>query len=417
MEKLKQIKIEDYSYSLPESRIAKFPVEKRDESKLLFFKDNLIQSHLFNQLPELLQPNDLLVFNNARVIQARLEFFKETGARIEIFCLEPYLPLDYNLSFQVTESCQWKCLVGNLKKWKDEILVKEIEFKEKRFILKVTKGNQSFEDGSFLVDFSWQLKEKDSDVSLTFGDILELSGHMPLPPYLNRKEAEEDKTRYQTVYARVNGSVAAPTAGLHFTEYVFNSLKTKGVDRLNITLHVSAGTFRPVKSQTLEDHHMHEESFEVELVSMKQLMAQKGRRIAVGTTSVRTLESIYWIGVKLLLKEENPFSISQWEIYNTKIEITVEDALKCVLNYLKDNNLQRLKAKTSIMIVPGYRFRMVEGLITNFHQPQSTLLLLIAAFTGDNWKKIYQFALENDYRFLSYGDSSFLLNSNPIPFS
>lgn len=410
----KKIKIQDYSYVLPYERIAKYPEPQRDKSRLLYYSNRSIKSFLFNQLPDLLQNDDLLFFNNAKVIQARIEFKRETGARIEVFCLEPFLPADYNLAFQAQNNCQWKCLVGNLKKWKNEVLEKKVEINGYIYLLKAEKKSQ---DGSNnhtgpeyqIIDFSWQHIDNDNDGTANFGDILENSGSTPLPPYLNRKAENEDKTRYQTVYARREGSVAAPTAGLHFTEAVFDALKAKGICKEYITLHVGAGTFRPVKSEFLVGHEMHEEHFEVDIGVIEKIMNHKGRLLAVGTTSVRTLESLYWMGVKILQKSLNPFFIEQWEVYEFQSDISLEASLSGIRTFMLENNLNKLLATTRIMIVPGYTFRVIYGMITNFHQPQSTLLLLIAAVVGEKWKELYGYALENNYRFLSYGDSSLLI--------
>lgn len=403
----KNIRIEDYNYQLPDEKIAKYPKEVRDESKLLRFENNVIETFTFNQLPDLLQPTDLLVFNNAKVIQARLGFNKETGAGIEIFCLEPHQPADYNLAFQATGQSEWKCLVGNLKKWKNELLYKNIEINGSTYQLGAQKVGISGK--AVIVRFEWfNVDNECLCTNLTFGEILENVGSTPLPPYLNRKAEEADKNRYQTIYARNKGSVAAPTAGLHFTEEVFHALAQKGIQTRNITLHVSAGTFRPVKSETIEGHEMHEEHFEIEKATLEQLIGHQGRVIAVGTTSVRTLESIYRVGVKLIHNSGNPFIISQWEAYEKAGEIKMNEALQAILIYMESQNLEVLQASTQIIIVPGYKFKIISGLVTNFHQPQSTLLLLISAITGDKWKTIYNYALANDFRFLSYGDSSLI---------
>jgi len=401
----KNISIKDYTYNLPDERIAKYPLEKRDDSNLLYQEEQEIKHTKFNKLTDFLAKDDLLVFNNAKVIQARLAFQKETGANIEIFCLEPHAPADYNLSFQSTSSCQWKCMVGNLKKWKKGSLVKQIEISSQKYMIEASKLEQN--GASVIVDFSWQAAEEDNKV-LSFADILEHIGKTPLPPYLNREAEKSDKTRYQTVYAKQKGSVAAPTAGLHFTENVFNNLDKKGIKRLELTLHVGAGTFRPVKSETIEGHEMHEEHFRVEKSFLEELLAQKSRIVAIGTTSVRTLESLYWLGVKLF---ENPdfngdLMISQWEVYSMKKDVSLTDSFNALIGYLDKNETSYLNALTQIIIVPGYQFKVINGLITNFHQPQSTLLLLIAAIVGEEWKKIYDYALTNGFRFLSYGDSS-----------
>jgi len=403
--KVKNISIKDYTYQLPDEKIAKFPLENRDDSKLLYRQNSGIKNIKFKNLPGLLKKDDLLVFNNAKVIQARLAFKKETGANIEIFCLEPHKPADYNLSFQSINRCEWKCLVGNLKKWKTGSLRKEIEINNHKYIIEAKKIEQN--GTSVIIGFSWHSLDF-LNQEISFADILEQTGKTPLPPYLNREAEKSDKIRYQTVYAKQKGSVAAPTAGLHFTDNVFNELDANGIKKLELTLHVSAGTFRPVKSETIEGHTMHEEHFRLEKSFLEQLIKQKGRVLAVGTTSVRTLESLYWLGVKLL---ENPdiiegLVIGQWEVYSMNKNISLKDSLFALIKYLENKETDFLEAVTQIIIVPGYKFQVIDGLITNFHLPQSTLLLLIAAVVGDGWKKIYDYALTNDFRFLSYGDSS-----------
>ncbi len=405
MKDFKSIRIEDYTYNLPEERIAKYPKEKRDESNLLHFADDTIKTTAFKKLPELLNSEDLLVFNNAKVIQARMAFKKETGANIEIFCLEPYQPADYNLAFQATGQCEWKCLVGNLKKWKEGYLRKTIEINGIEYELRASKLAAS--GNAVIISFEWQVFDSEVVVrGLTFGEILENTGSTPLPPYLNRKAEKADKDRYQTVYAKQKGSVAAPTAGLHFTEKVFKNLTEKGIKTQEVTLHVSAGTFRPVKSNTIEGHEMHEEHFEIKMEVLDQLLKNTGRVISVGTTSVRTLESLYWIGVKLINKEPEPFLISQWEVYEKNGDIDLQTSFGAIKRYMEINQITILPASTRIIIVPGYKFKVINGLVTNFHQPQSTLLLLIAAVIGQKWKDVYNYALANNYRFLSYGDSS-----------
>ena len=401
----KNILIKDYTYPLTAEKIAKYPLENRDDSKLLYQDNGSIKYIRFRNLPELLEKNDLLVFNNAEVIQARLAFNKETGAKIEIFCLEPYSPADYNLSFQTTNRCEWKCMIGNLKKWKTESLRKQLEINGSIYTIEAKKLMQN--GASVIVEFKWNLVDS-AKSELSFADILEHIGKTPLPPYLNREAEKSDKTRYQTVYAKQKGSVAAPTAGLHFTDRVFNDLDQKGINKLELTLHVGAGTFRPVKSETIEGHEMHEEHFRVEKSFLEQLIKQEGRIIAVGTTSVRTLESLYWLGVKLQEQAnyEDVLSISQWEVYSISGEYSLNESITALIDYLDINETDYIEATTQIIIVPGYKFKIIDGLITNFHQPQSTLLLLIAAVLGEKWKEIYDYALANDFRFLSYGDSS-----------
>lgn len=403
--KIKNIKISNYSYDLPDERIAKYPLNERDASKLLFFKDKQILHKRFKNLPDLLEKDDVLIFNNAKVIQARLNFRKDTGAKIEIFCLEPYEPSDYNLAFQANETAQWKCMVGNLKKWKNGSLSKKLTIDKLDYILTAHKKKQI--DDSVIIEFNWKAINSEHS-KISFGDILDYAGKTPLPPYLNREAEINDKKTYQTVYAKYEGSVAAPTAGLHFTDNVFKHLSEKGIERYELTLHVGAGTFRPVKSDTIGEHSMHEEHFRVEKSFLEAMIKQKGRRIAVGTTSVRTLESLYYLGLKLHQSEDfdNDFYINQWEAYSLPCKISLEQSFKALLNYMHEYDKDYIDARTQIIIVPGYKFQVVDGLITNFHQPRSTLLLLIAAVVGAEWKKVYQYALENDFRFLSYGDSS-----------
>ena len=405
MEEYKNIRIADYTYHLPDERIAKYPKENRDESKLLYLEGKSIKTEEFKKLPDLLESNDLLVFNNAKVIQARLAFKKETGAHIEIFCLEPHNPADYNLAFQEKEQCEWKCMVGNLKKWKAGSLYKNIGINGVSYRLAAEKTGAS--GNAVLIRFKWQHVDNKRDVEdISFGDILENTGSTPLPPYLNRKAEQEDKDRYQTVYAKQKGSVAAPTAGLHFTGGVFDQLQKKNIKREEVTLHVSAGTFRPVKSETIDGHEMHEEHFEITINTLDHFLNHAGRILAVGTTSVRTLESLYWMGVKLIDSEKDPFLINQWEVYKKRSDIDLTTSFAAIKSYMEQIQLTALQATTRIIIVPGYQFKVIKGLVTNFHQPQSTLLLLIAAVVGENWKDVYSYALANDYRFLSYGDSS-----------
>jgi len=399
----REIRIEDYNYPLPDDRIAKYPLARRDSSRLLVYKNNHITDSVFGQLPDFIPDGTMMVFNNTRVIQARLHFVKETGARIEIFCLEPHRPHDYMLSFQQTESCSWICLIGNLKKWKEGVLKKEILINGQ--IITLTTSRLQSHGDAHIVEFAW-----DND-SYTFSELLEVIGELPIPPYLNRETEEQDKQTYQTVYSKIDGSVAAPTAGLHFTPDVFASLKEKGISLEEITLHVGAGTFRPVKSDIIKDHEMHAEFISVKREFIEKLLHHRGNLIAVGTTSVRTLESLYYLG-ELLEKEDNPqMQVLQWQPYQPDSNaITVDKALQNILNYLDANGLKTLIADTRIIIAPGYRFKIVDGIVTNFHQPQSTLLLLVSAFLGgDKWKEVYSHALDSGYRFLSYGDSSLLL--------
>lgn len=394
---VKQINISDYNYELPDERIAKFPLEKRDSSKLLTYISGSVETNVFSSLPEILPANSCLVFNNTRVIQARLEFFKSTGSRIEIFCLEPQDPSSYELSLSSTQSCVWKCMVGNLKKWKGEVLKKEIGSDD--LVLEAerleTNGNTSF------IKFSW-------NNGVSFAEVLDLLGELPIPPYLNRKTQESDKTTYQTVYSKVKGSVAAPTAGLHFTPEVISALHSKGIKTMELTLHVGAGTFQPVKAEEIGGHAMHAEKIEVSKEFIQNLIENLGNIVAVGTTSVRTLESLYYLGVQLH-NGDTSLLVNQWEPYESEKVLSAREALEAILNYMEKTQSNILYATTQIMIVPGYKFNIVNVLITNFHQPKSTLLLLLAAFIGEKWRELYKYALENDYRFLSYGDSSVLI--------
>lgn len=402
---VQHIRIEDYTYPLPDERIAKFPLLRRDDSKLLLYKEGQISESVFRRITDFLPDNSLLVFNNTRVIQARLLFQKETGARIEIFCLEPLEPADYSLVFQQTEHCSWKCLVGNLKKWKGESLYKTIERDGVKVVLKAEKKETNGD--THLITFSW-------DHSLfTFAELLESAGILPIPPYLHRETEEADLQTYQTVYSKIKGSVAAPTAGLHFTSEVLTDLEVNGFEREELTLHVGAGTFKPVKSETIEEHEMHTEFISVNRSTIERVKKNLGKIIAVGTTSVRTLESLYYIGEILAFNpdaDSEELIVKQWTPYQErKNTLSVDEALQHILDYLDRRNSEVLLTATQIMIAPGYEFKIVRGIITNFHQPQSTLLLLISAFVKGDWKPIYDYALENDFRFLSYGDSSLLL--------
>ena len=401
---MRYIDIKDYDYDLPAERIAQHPVIERDGSQLLIYRDEKIIKDTFSNIDEYLPPDSLLVFNNTRVIRARILFRKATGAIIEILCLEPLLPSDYALSFASKESVEWKCIAGNLKKWKSQVLKTPFSFGGKRFVLMAEKLRS---DGDTVhIKFSWNNGEID------FGEVIEATGHIPLPPYIDRMDGEEDAERYQTVYSSIKGSVAAPTAGLHFTQEVFEKIRVRGIKMIELTLHVGAGTFQPVKTRNIYEHIMHCEHFSIDAKAIEKIIENQGKIIPVGTTSVRTLESLYWLGVKLIRNPESSFpylSLGQWEADEMSTNIAVKDSLDAILNYMKIRKLVFLRAETSIMIVPGYKFRIAKGMVTNFHQPCSTLLLLISAFTGNRWKEIYTFALENGFRFLSYGDSSLLL--------
>ena len=400
----KHIHISEYNYPLPDERIAKFPLPVRDQSKLLIYKHGEISEDVFTSLPDYLPKDSLMIFNNTKVIQARLHFRKETGALIEVFCLEPIEPNDYALNFQQTEHAAWLCMVGNLKKWKEGTLKREMTVKGQPVTLTATKGE--CRGTSHRIDFGW------NNPDITFADILEVFGELPIPPYLNRETQESDKETYQTVYSKIKGSVAAPTAGLHFTPRVLERLKETGVELEELTLHVGAGTFRPVKSEEIEGHEMHTEYISVNRETIRKLIDHDARAIAVGTTSVRTLESLYHIGVTLAGNPdatEEELHVRQWQPYESFEEIPAVVALQKILGYLDRHGMETLHTSTQIIIAPGYRYRIVKAMVTNFHQPQSTLLLLVSAFIGDNWKAVYDYALNHSFRFLSYGDSSLLI--------
>lgn len=396
-----EIRIEDYNYPLPDERIAKYPLSERDASKLLLYKERVIEAKTFRDIADLIPEGSLMVFNDTKVVPARLHFQRESGAHIEIFCLEPVWPEEYVSMFAVTDKCRWKCIVGNVKRWKNDTLHlynplsdSNIEAMALRADLVERCGETS------IVEFSW------ADSS-PFSRVLEICGSVPIPPYLNRETENIDLERYQTLYARFRGSVAAPTAGLHFTDHVMSKIRERNVDIETICLHVGAGTFLPVKSSLVSDHTMHREPFVVTLDFLEKLKAKQGKVVAVGTTSVRTLESLYYVGLKCI-ETGHPGDVDQWEPYVVKSSHTLVDSLDAIIKYLRDNDLTELQVGTRIIIVPGYEFKVVDVLVTNFHQPQSTLLLLISAFVKGDWNRIYNFALENGFRFLSYGDSSIL---------
>jgi len=474
---INSLSISAFNYELPDSSVAKYPLSERDQSKLLVWKNHTIEDFKFSDLPNLLPEASMLVFNNTRVIRARLQFVKSTGANIEVFCLEPTVPHDYILSFAQTSSCRWKCIVGNKKRWKGEVLQMDVamrgcedeterrrggetgrlgdwetrglrdqgiltepvevqkyhvqspvpELVEGGLIEEGEKGRRGDEEtesrrgtdvvlkaemigeleGGFEINFSWD------NPNFTFSEILEAAGNIPIPPYLHRKSENIDLTVYQTVYSKIKGSVAAPTAGLHFTDRVFKSLADRNIICEELTLHVGAGTFQPVKSDTIGEHKMHTEFFSVNKSMISRLIAHPGKVIAVGTTSVRTLESLYWIGCKIMQNpriEPDQLTVTQWEPYReTTSGIDAKAALRAIQDWLSERKLSALDTATQIMILPGYRFRVIGGLVTNFHQPQSTLLLLISAILGDDWKRVYAHALANEYRFLSYGDANLYL--------
>ncbi len=402
----KHIQIKDFNYNLPDERIAKFPLAKRDNSKLLLYRHGEVTEDVFHNIAQYLPKGALMVFNNTKVIQARLHFRKETGALIEVFLLEPYMPADYEQMFQTTGHCSWLCIIGNLKKWKEGTLKRTFDVKGKEVTLVAERKEDVHK--SYRVDFSWDA----SDVS--WAELLDAVGELPIPPYLNRETQESDKTTYQTVYSKIKGSVAAPTAGLHFTPEVLADIDRHGIDREELTLHVGAGTFKPVKSEEIQDHEMHTEYICVHRQTLEKLIRHEAKAIAVGTTSVRTLESLYYIGVKLektLDLSEEELHVCQWEPYENAVAkpITPIKAIENILAYLDKHGLSALHASTQIIIAPGYEYNIVKMLVTNFHQPQSTLLLLVSAFVHGDWRKIYDYALAHDFRFLSYGDSSLLI--------
>ena len=404
MEDTKHIRINDFNYPLPDERIAKFPLSVRDQSKLLVYRHGKVSEDRFTSLPDYIERGELMVFNNTKVIQARLHFRKETGALIEVFCLEPVRPHDYALNFQQTRHSAWLCMIGNLKKWKEGPLRREMTVKGKPLTLTAERGACC--GTSHWVDFTWENRE------VTFADILEAFGELPIPPYLNRETQESDKETYQTVYSKVKGSVAAPTAGLHFTERVLHALKEKGVDMEEVTLHVGAGTFKPVKSETIEGHEMHTEYISVSRRTIENLIAHQGQAVAVGTTSVRTIESLYYIGAAISRNPdatEEELHVNQWQPYETNPQLTATESLQQILDYMDRHGLEALHTSTQIIIAPGYDYKIVKKMVTNFHQPQSTLLLLVSAFVKGDWKRIYEYALANGFRFLSYGDSSLLI--------
>ena len=395
------LSISDYNYPLPEERIAKYPLPERDHSKLLIYKDGEVREDHFFRVGDYIPAHSLLVYNNTRVIQARLVFHKPSGARIEIFCLEPLAPHDYQLSLSSTEGCTWKCMIGNAKKFRETAIDMPLQVAGGNVVLRATKGEQM--GNTFAVTFSWE-------GGLSFAEILDAVGELPIPPYLNRPTEERDKTTYQTVYSRIKGSVAAPTAGLHFTEAVLADLRQRGIKTTELTLHVGAGTFQPVKTEDANLHTMHTEIIAVPRQAIVDILANLGHIVAVGTTSMRTLESLYFLGC-MLLRGDRSLHVPQFMPYEQEWTLSTEEALQALLAYLDETHQDTLHAETQIMIKPGYRFRVVEQLITNFHQPKSTLLLLVSAFVGEDWKKIYDYALAHDFRFLSYGDSSILFRN------
>ena len=399
----RHIRISDYNYPLPDERIAKFPIAQRDHSKLLVYRKGEVSQDVFYNLPEYLPKGALMVFNNTKVIQARMHFRKDTGALIEVFLLEPADPSDYELMFQTSERCAWYCLVGNLKKWKEGTLRRTIDVKGQQIEVSCTRG--PIHGTSHRIDFEWT-------GGVSFAEIIDAMGELPIPPYLNRETQESDKTTYQTVYSKIKGSVAAPTAGLHFTPEVLAAVDAHGIEREELTLHVGAGTFKPVKSEVIEGHEMHTEYISVRRDTIRKLIAHDGCAIAVGTTSVRTLESLYYMGLKVMQNpdaSEDDLHVNQWEPYDAATSVSTVESLTALGVWMDAHSLEVLHSSTQIIIAPGYNYHIVKMLVTNFHQPQSTLLLLVSAFVKGDWHKIYDYALENDFRFLSYGDSSLLI--------
>ena len=425
----RHIHISDYNYPLPDERIAKFPVAQRDQSRLLVYRHGEVSDDRFTALPSYLPEGALMVFNNTKVIQARLHFHKSSGALIEIFLLEPAVPADYEQMFQSRGRCSWYCLVGNLKKWKEGALTRSLTIGDVSITIKATR--KGVHGTSHLIEFEW---ESTNSLPLSFSEIIDAMGELPIPPYLNRETQESDKTTYQTVYSKIKGSVAAPTAGLHFTPEVLQALDARGIDREELTLHVGAGTFKPVKSEEIADHEMHTEFIAVRRQTLEKLLKHDCQAIAVGTTSVRTLESLYYMGLKVLANpniSEDALHVNQWEPYSIDhLPLTIDHSdtqqkaaannvqcsmfnvqcsIQALLDWMDRNGLETLHSSTQIIIAPGYDYKIVRMLVTNFHQPQSTLLLLVSAFVHGDWRTIYDYALAHDFRFLSYGDSSLLI--------
>ena len=399
------ISIQDYSYDLPDEKIALHPLTQRDASKLLIYKDGKIEENSFAQIADFLPERSLLVFNNTKVINARIRFKKPTGAGIEIFCLEPQgIITEYSTVMSATGTVQWKCLVGGAAKWKNETLEKSINVAGREVLLKAAMI-EKLQD-TYSIQLSW------TPASLSFASIIEAAGDVPLPPYIKRNTDDEDHSRYQTIFAQEEGSVAAPTAGLHFTDNIFEKLSRRNISLHFVTLHVGAGTFKPVKAATMQGHEMHSEYIDVDKALILDLINNSGKITAVGTTSLRTLESLYWLGAKAFLNlSEKTLTLKQWDVYEEPLAssaISVKDALLALLNWMHKNNLNNIFTQTQLLIAPGYRFKVANMLITNFHQPQSTLLLLVAAAIGSDWKKMYDYALHNNFRFLSYGDGNLI---------
>ena len=396
------ININDYDYPLPDERIAKFPLSERDSSKLLVYRGGEISEKHFSDIGEELPEGSLLVFNNTKVVRARLVMHKPSGARVEVFCLEPHAPADYEHAFAVKGECEWSCIVGNLKKWKEGAVEITFEFEGEHYTLQAYIAERGTRE--HIVRFVWS-------APMTFGELLEYLGRIPIPPYLNRESEEIDNTRYQTVYSRFEGSVAAPTAGLHFTQPLIERMRAKGFDFAEVTLHVGAGTFLPVKDEDATKHAMHTEHFDVTLATLRKLRANYGKIVAVGTTSVRTLESLSALAWRIKSgRNYDDGVVGQWELYDIPSDFSGAEALDILILYMEQSGVERLRAATEIMITPlGYNYRIVRNIVTNFHQPKSTLLLLVSAYVGEDWHRIYDYALSHDFRFLSYGDSSLLM--------
>ncbi len=400
-----QLQIKDFTYELPDERIARYPLAERDLSKLLIYKDGAISEDVYRNLVQYIPANSLLVFNNTKVIEARILFHKSTGSIIEIFCLEPAAGVELTEAMMSHESVRWTCLVGGAGKWKQQFLEKQLSTPRGNVLLRAEKIKQ--EQGSFEIEFSW------NNEHFTFAELLHFAGVLPLPPYLQRQTEVADYDRYQTVYAKQEGSVAAPTAGLHFTPLLLQQLEQRGIKKQFVTLHVGAGTFQPVKSETMQQHNMHREWIEISIATIEDLLKQlPDIVIAVGTTSLRSIESLYWMGVKAIINPDatiEELEVQQWDAYDLpKREVSAMEALQALLNWMKKHQLNQLICHTQILIAPGYKARIASAIITNFHQPDSTLLLLVAALIGDDWKKVYNYAMSHDFRFLSYGDGSLL---------
>jgi S-adenosylmethionine:tRNA ribosyltransferase-isomerase len=404
---IRNININDYNYDLPDEKIAKYPLDERDMSKLLVFDGDKIEEDRFRNISTHLPAGSLLLFNDTKVINARMIFEKETGARIEVFCLDPISPSDYAQAFAQNGRCSWKCLVGNSKKWKDGRLKKSIIVDGKNLDLYITRVREI--GNSFEILFEWD------NPDICFSQIIDVAGNIPIPPYLNRNSEDIDKVRYQTVYSHYQGSVAAPTAGLHFTERVMGDLKKCNIQSDAVTLHVGAGTFQPVKTDNAAEHEMHTEHFIVKRTTIEKIVQYLGNITITGTTTVRTVESLFCVGAQIFENKDvdaEEFHVSQWEAYEYKDKYDVREILENLLSWMTAKGLEYIRCATQIMIVPGFRFRITDRLITNFHQPKSTLLLLLSAFIGDEWRKVYGYALENNFRFLSYGDSCLFLHKN-----